>query len=136
MHDGKNITYKFSEDGVNHTLLPMEKEDTSKKSDPKTLLLSVKEYLQQMEEDEVSFSLVCKPKLIITSTKVSDLQIEIQEMLDNYCDIIVDGFFDELPPIKKISHHIDLIPGENLPNKVAYRMTPIEKRSRNRFRHC
>ena len=72
-----------------------------------------------MEEDEVSFALVYKPKVIITSTKVSNLPIEIQEMLENYCDIIVDDLFDELPPIRKISHHIDLILGANLPNKAA-----------------
>ena len=79
-----------------------------------------------MEEDEVSFVLVWKPKVIITSTKFSDLPIEIKEMLDSYCDIIVDDLPDELPPIRKITHHIDLIPGENLPNKAAYTMTPTE----------
>ena len=42
MHDGKKNTYKFNKDGVNHTLLPIEEEDTSKKSDPKALLLSGK----------------------------------------------------------------------------------------------
>jgi len=69
--------------------------------------------------------------------EVSDLLIEIQEMLDNYCDIIIDDFPDELPPIIKINHHIDLIPGENLPNEVAYRMTPIENEEiRNRFTNC
>jgi len=104
----------------------MEEEDASRKPDPKTLLLSGKEYLQQNEEDEVNFALICKPKVIITSTKISDLPMEIQEMLDNYCDIIVDDLCDESPPIRKISHHIDLIPGANLPNKAAYRMTPSE----------
>ena len=62
----------------------------------------------------------------MTSTKISDLPIEIQEMLENYCDIIVDDLPNELPPIRKISHHIYLIQGENLPNKEAYRITPIE----------
>ena len=62
----------------------------------------------------------------MTSTKVSDLPIEIQEMLEKYCDIIVDDFLNEFPPIRRISHHIDLIPRASLPNKVAYRMTPIE----------
>lgn len=47
MHDGKIDTYKFGKDGINHTLLPMEDEDASgKKTDPKTLLLGGKEYLQ------------------------------------------------------------------------------------------
>ena len=82
--------------------------------------------MQQIEENEVNFALICKPKVIITSTKVSDLPIEIQEMLENYCDIIVDDLTNELPPIRKISHHIDLVPGENMTNKAAYRMKPTE----------
>jgi len=47
-------------------------------------------------------------------------------MLDNYCDIIVDDFPNELPPIIKIIHHIYLIPREKIPNKEGYRMTPME----------
>jgi len=47
-------------------------------------------------------------------------------MLDNYCDIIVYDLPDELPHVRKISHQIDFIPGSNLPNKAAYRMTPKE----------
>ena len=82
--------------------------------------------MKQIEENEVNFVVICKPKVIMTSTKFSDLPIEIQEMLDNYCDIIVDDFPNELPPIRRISHHIDLIPGANLPNKAAYRMSPTE----------
>eukprot|EP00253_Pinus_taeda_P030671 PITA_30671 len=59
MHDGKRKTYKFGQDGVNHTLLPMKKEDASrKKTDPKTLLLGGKEYLQQIEENEVNFVVI------------------------------------------------------------------------------
>ena len=43
VHDGKRNTYKFFKDGMNHTLLPMEEEGaSSKKSDPKALLLSGK----------------------------------------------------------------------------------------------
>ena len=100
MHDRKRNTYKFDKDGVNHTLLPMGEEDASgKKTDPKTLLLRGKEYLQQIEENEVNFAVIRKPKVIMTSTKVSDLPIEIQEMLEKYCDIIVDDFPNELPPI-------------------------------------
>ena len=62
----------------------------------------------------------------MTSTKVFDLPIEIQEMLEKYCDIIVDDLPNELAPIRRISRHIDLIPGESLPNKAAYRMTPAK----------
>jgi len=47
-------------------------------------------------------------------------------LLDEYADIIVDEFPNELPPVRSISHHIDLIPSASLPNKAAYRLTPLE----------
>ena len=39
---------------------------------------------------------------------------------------MVDELPNSLPPIRSISHHIDLIPGESLPNKAMYRLTPRE----------
>ena len=50
----------------------------------------------------------------------------LQELLHEYHDIVVDDFPNELPPKRSISHHIDLISGASLPNKVAYQMTPKE----------
>jgi hypothetical protein len=38
----------------------------------------------------------------------------------------MDELPHSLPPIRSISHHIDLIPGTSLPNKAAYRLTPRE----------
>jgi hypothetical protein len=38
----------------------------------------------------------------------------------------VDELPHSLPPIRSVSHHIDLIPGASLPNKEAYRLTPQE----------
>ena len=50
------------------------------------------------------------------------LSIQIQDMIDEFNEIIMDGLPNELPPKRSISHHIDLIPGASLPNKVAYKM--------------
>ena len=47
-------------------------------------------------------------------------------MLNEHVDIMVDDFPNELPLVRSISHHIDLILGASFPNKVAYRMTPME----------
>jgi hypothetical protein len=47
-------------------------------------------------------------------------------LLKNFADIVVEEFSNSLPPIRSINHHIDLIPGASLPNKVAYRLTPQE----------
>lgn len=126
IHDGKKNTYKFQKDGINHTLVPLQEEGTAESNDSKALLLRGKDFLQQMEDSEVNFALVCKPKVIITTTKITDLYLKIQEMLNEYNDIIVDDLPNELPPVRSISHHIDLIPGASLPNKAAYRMTPQE----------
>ena len=43
-------------------------------------------------------------------------------MLDEYNDIIVDDLPNDLSSVRSISHHIDLIPGANLPNIAVYRM--------------
>ena len=38
----------------------------------------------------------------------------------------MDELPNVLPPVRSISHHIDLIPDASLPNKEAYRLTPQE----------
>jgi hypothetical protein len=57
---------------------------------------------------------------------MEDLSEEVQELLYNFVDIVVDELPNSLPPIRSISHHIDLIPGESLPNKATYILTPRE----------
>ena len=47
--------------------------------------------------------------------------------MGEFADIIVDELPHSLPPVRSVSHHIDLIPGASLPNKAAYRLTPQEK---------
>jgi hypothetical protein len=47
-------------------------------------------------------------------------------VLENFSNIVVDELPHSLPPIRSIIHHIDLIPGDSLPNKEAYRLTPRE----------
>ena len=44
----------------------------------------------------------------------------------NFEDIIVDGLPSELPPVRKISHHMDFVPRMSFPNKAAYKMSPQE----------
>ena len=60
----------------------------------------------------------------MTSTRVDDLPEEIQELLEEFADIIVDELPHSLPSMRSVSHHIDLIPGASLLNKAAYRLTP------------
>jgi hypothetical protein len=69
---------------------------------------------------------VRKRKIVLTSTRVDDLPEEVQELLEEFVDIIVDKLPRSLRMIRSVSHHIDLIPGASLPNKAAYRLTPQE----------
>jgi hypothetical protein len=66
---------------------------------------------------------VRKTRVILTSTSIDDLPEEIQEMLENFANIVVNDLPCSLSPIKSISHHIELIPGASLPNKEVYRLT-------------
>jgi hypothetical protein len=58
----------------------------------------------------MQFVVVRKPRFVFTSTSMDDLPEEIWELLDNFVDIVVDELPNSLPPIRSISHHIDLIP--------------------------
>ena len=72
----------------------------------------------------MKFVVVRKPRVVLTSASVDSFPEEVQELLDNFMDIVVDDLSNSLSPIRIISHHIELIPGASLPNKVAYRLTP------------
>jgi hypothetical protein len=40
---------------------------------------------------------------------MNDFPVKVQELLVEFVDILVDELPHSLPPIKSISHHIDLI---------------------------
>ena len=127
IHDGRKNTYSMEKDGKTHTLLPLKDEATQEDLDSNILLMTGKELLQEVKkEEELHFSLVRKPKVILTSTNLDDFPIEVRIFLDEYVDIILDEFPNPLPLVRSISHHIDLIPGASLPNKAVYILTPQE----------
>jgi hypothetical protein len=108
-------------------LLPIEEKKVKEEASTSILLMSRKEFLKEAKKgQEMQFVVVRKPRVVLTSTTMDDLPEEVQELLDNFVDIVVDEMPNSLPPIRSISHHIDLIPGARLPNKEAYRMTPRE----------
>eukprot|EP00253_Pinus_taeda_P006938 PITA_06938 len=124
VHDGKTNCYKFVKDGIKHTLVPIKEENTAEASGVKALLLGGKEFIKQIEDNEINFAVIRRPKAVVLHTQVSDLPEEVQRLLQDFGDIVVDDLPDELPPRRGISHCIDFIPGASLPNKAAYRMSP------------
>jgi hypothetical protein len=108
-------------------LLPIEEKKEKEEASIRILLMSGKELLKEVKKDqEMQFVVVRKPRVILTNTFVDDLPEEIQELLENFVDIVVDELPHSLPPIRSISHHIDLIPRSILQNRATYRLIPQE----------
>jgi len=80
--------------------------------------------MKQVEDSEVSYAVVRREKMVLLHIEVSDLPPEIQQMLQEFTNIMVDDLPDKLPLKRSISHHIDFIPGASFPNKAAYWMNP------------
>jgi hypothetical protein len=127
VHDGRKNTYTLEKNGRTHMLLPIKDKEVKTEMRNIVLLMSGKELLDEVKKKEdTQFIVVRKPKIVLTSTRIDDLPKEIQELLGEFVDIVVDELPFSLPPIRSISHHIDLIPGTNFPNKVAYQLMPQE----------
>jgi hypothetical protein len=127
VHDGRMNTYTLEKDGITHRLLPIKDKEVKPEVSNTILLMSGKELFTEMEKKEdPQFFVVRKPRIVLTSTRVDDLPEEIQELLGAFADIIVDELPRSLPPMRSVSHHIDLIPGASFLNKETYRLTPQE----------
>jgi hypothetical protein len=127
VHDGRMNTYTLEKDGRTHRLLPIKDKEVKPEVSNTILLMSGKELLIEMEKKEdTQFFVVRKPRIVLTTTRIDDLPDEIQELLEEFANIIVDELPHSLPPMRSVSHHIDLIPGASLPKKAAYRLTPQE----------
>jgi hypothetical protein len=136
VHDGRKNTYTLEKNGRMHMLLPINDKEVKPEVRTTVLLMSGKELLKEVKKkEETQFVVVRKPKIILTSTRVDDLPKEIQKLLEEFANIVVDELPCSLSPIRSISHHIDLIPGASLPNKVVYRLTPQENEEFKRQVH-
>eukprot|EP00253_Pinus_taeda_P015560 PITA_15560 len=90
-HDGVLNCYKFKKDGVRHTLVPMrEEKEAAEVNETKALLMSGKQYLKQVENSEINYVVVKKTRTVLLHTEITDLPIEIQQMLEEFTDIVVD----------------------------------------------
>jgi hypothetical protein len=124
VRDGRKNTYTLEKNGRTHMLLPIEDNKVKEEKRNTIIFMSGRELLDEVkEEEEMQFVVVRKTRVILTSTSIDDLPEEIQEMLENFADIVVDHLPFSLAPIRSISHHIDIIPSSSLPNKEAYKLT-------------
>jgi hypothetical protein len=120
-------TYTLEKNGRTHMLLPIKDKEVKPEVSNTVLLMSGKELLTEVKKKEdPQFIVVRKTRIVLTSMRVNDLPEEVQELLEEFADIVVDELPRSLPPIRSVSHHIDIIPGANFPNKTTYRLMPQE----------
>jgi hypothetical protein len=124
IHDGRMNTYTLEKNGRTHLLLLIKDKEVKPEVRNTVLLMSGKELLIEVKKKEdPQFFMVRKPRIVLTSTRVDDLPEEIQELLEEFTDIVVDELPHSFPPMRSVSHHIDLIPGASFPKKSTYRLT-------------
>jgi hypothetical protein len=84
IHDGRRNTYSLEKDGHKHVLLPLKDESVKEEPGPSVLLMSGKELLQEVKKkEEVHFSLVGKPKVILTTTNWMIFLLKLKVCLMN-----------------------------------------------------
>jgi hypothetical protein len=127
VHDGRKNTYTLEKNGRTHMLLPIKDKEVKTEMSNTILLMSGKELLKEVKKKEdTQFILVRKPIIVLNNTRIDDLPEEIQELLEEFVDIVVYELPCSLPHLRSIIHHIDLIPGASFPNKTMYQLMPRE----------
>jgi hypothetical protein len=84
-------TYTLEKNGRTHMFLPIKDKEVKPEVRNVVLLMSGKELLTKVKKkEEPQFIVVKKPKIVLTSTRVDDLPEEVQELLEEFTDIVVD----------------------------------------------
>ena len=53
--------------------------------------------------------------------------VRIPQLLDEFKDVFPDDLPRGLPPARDVDHHIELIPGASVPQRLTYRLSPAEQ---------
>ncbi|XP_057813771.2 uncharacterized protein LOC131027702 [Cryptomeria japonica] len=137
-HNGKKNVFVIKKGRISYTLTPLKEDESAVHEGPSVMVVTKKEFMKNLKEEECGYTIVGKPISEAADNDIKEVPKEVQNLIDKYEGIVVKELPNSLPPICDVSHHIDLILGASLPNKAAYKMTPLDKmrRSRSRSNNC
>ena len=128
VHDGHANTYTLTKDGVKHKLKPLQEMNEKVCSTARICVFDGRKFLDTIRHDHVFFSIVPKDGKV----EVEEVPTKVTDLLREFPDIVSDNVLDGLPPVRKISDKMDLIPRASFPNKTAHKMKPAESEELNR----
>lgn len=94
----------------------------AKSSIPNSSFLVTKSFMNESLELGVVF-------MLLSALELDDrnILVEIRQLILQFEDVFPTELPSDFPPIRDIQHCIDLVPSASIPNRPAYRMTPLEK---------
>ncbi|XP_057818140.2 uncharacterized protein LOC131031119 [Cryptomeria japonica] len=127
IHNGELNTYVITKNGRRYEMDPLLDQGSAENISPSIMMLRGKEFHKMMKnEGAQGYAVMLKPKEKPMPNSKEGVPKEVQELLERYKGVVVNDLPIALPPMRDISHQIDLIPGATLPNKAAYKMTPAQ----------
>lgn len=115
-------------DGVCHKLKPLKKAEEKVCNSAIIFYVDGRKFLEGMKHEHVCYALIP----IMDKEGSEEVPVEVFGLLNEFQDIVFDNVPEGLPPVRKISHQINLILGASLLNKATHRMTPTKKEELNR----
>ena len=103
-------------------MLPHKQKHNAKSFIPNSSFLVTKSFMNESLELGVVFMLLSTLEL-----DAMNIPLEIRQLILQFEDVFPTKLPSDLPPMRDTQHFIDLVLGASLPNRPAYRMTPLKK---------
>ena len=142
-HDGFTNRYSFMFKGKKTTLIPLTPQEvyedqiqlsakeTKVRKQP-NFFIKANKVKQAMHYKRPILLFIFKEALTSLTNLAPADPSELTSLLQDYKDVFPEVSPNGLPPIRRIEHQIDFVPGSTLPNRPAYRTNLVETKELQR----